>query len=131
MKWLLVALLWGVALLMYLDRQVIFSLFPLLERDLHAGSFELGLISTVFLWSYGLLSPFGGYLADRWGRVRIILASLIVWSAATWFTGQAHSMSALLLPRGLLGPSQAFYLPAALAFVADWHRPRSRPSTSG
>src|SRR5260370_14784367 len=131
MKWLLVALLWGVALLNYLDRQVIFSLFPLLERDLHAGSFELGLISTVFLWAYGLLSPFGGYLSDRWGRVRIILASLIVWSAATWFTGQAHSMSAMLLARGLMGASEAFYLPAALALVADWHGPSSRSLATG
>ena len=131
MKWLLVALLWGVALLNYLDRQVIFSLFPLLERDLHASSFELGLISTVFLWTYGLLSPFGGYLADRWGRVRIILASLIVWSAATWFTGQAHSMSAMLLARGLMGVSEAFYLPAALALIADWHGPSSRSLATG
>jgi MFS family permease len=131
MKWLLVALLWGVALLNYLDRQVIFSLFPLLETDLHASSFELGLISTVFLWTYGLLSPFGGYLADRWGRVRIILASLIVWSAATWFTGQAHSMSAMLLTRGLMGASEAFYLPAALALLADWHGASSRSLATG
>src|SRR5260370_31318245 len=102
MKWLLVALLWGVALLNYLDRQVIFSLFPLLERDLHAGSFELGLISTVFLWSYGLLSPFGGYLAGRWGRGRIILASLIVWVAAAWLTVHAPSTSAMLPAPGLI-----------------------------
>src|SRR5260370_14675734 len=110
MKWLLVALLWGVALLNYLDRQVIFSLFPLLERDLHAGSFELGLISTVFFWSYGLLSPFGGYLADRWCRVRIILASLIVWRAAMWLTGHAHVVSAILLTGGLVARSYASYL---------------------
>jgi len=51
----------GVALLNYLDRQVIFSLFPLLEKDLQASPFQLGLISTVFLWTYGLLSPFGGW----------------------------------------------------------------------
>jgi MFS family permease len=91
MKWLLVAVLWGVAVLNYLDRQVVFSLLPLLERDLHATPFQLGLISTVFLWVYGVLSPFGGYLADRLGRARVILFSLIVWSAATWLTGHVAS----------------------------------------
>jgi MFS family permease len=131
MKWLIVALLWGVALLNYLDRQVVFSLFPLLERDLHATSFELGLISTVFLTAYGVLSPVAGYLADRLGRVRIILVSLLVWSAATWITGHVHSMSAMLWSRAFMGISEAFYLPAALALIADWHGPKSRSLATG
>lgn len=131
MKWLIVALLWGVALLNYLDRQVIFSLFPLLERDLHASTVGLGLISTVFLVTYGLLSPFGGYLADRVGRVRVILISLLVWSAATWVTGHVHSMPQMLASRALMGFSEAFYLPAALALIADWHGPRTRSLATG
>lgn len=131
MKWLLVFLLWGVALLNYVDRQVIFSLFPLLEHDLHASAGQLGLISTVFLVAYGLLSPFGGYLADRWGRVRMILASLLVWSLATWMTGHAGSMGALLWARAAMGASEAFYLPAALALIADRHGPESRSLATG
>jgi MFS family permease len=131
MKWLIVALLWGVALLNYLDRQVIFSLFPLLERDLHASTIELGLIGTVFLVTYGLLSPLGGYLADRMGRVRVILTSLFVWSVATWVTGHVHSMSAMLASRALMGISEAFYLPAALALIADWHGPKTRSLATG
>jgi MFS family permease len=131
MKWLVVALLWGVAVLNYLDRQVIFSLFPLLQQDLHASTFELGLVSTVFLATYGVLSPFAGYLADRLGRVRIILISLVVWSATTWFTGHVHSMPALLWSRAVMGISEAFYLPAALALVADWHGSRTRSFATG
>jgi MFS family permease len=131
MKWLVVALLWGVAVLNYLDRQVIFSLFPLLQQDLHATTFELGLVSTVFLATYGVLSPFAGYLADRLGRVRIIVISLVVWSATTWFTGHVHSMPEMLWSRAVMGISEAFYLPAALALVADWHSSRTRSFATG
>jgi len=130
-KWLLVALLWGVALLNYLDRQVVFSLFPLLSRDLAASPLELGLLGTVFLWTYGVLSPFGGFCADRLGRVRVILASLVVWSAATWITGHVTSITGMLWARALIGASEAFYLPAALALIADRHDDRSRSLATG
>ena len=129
--WLLVALLWVVAVLNYLDRQVVFSLFPLLERDLHATSTELGLTSTVFLWVYGLLSPFAGYLADRFGRVRIFVFSLIVWSVVTWMTAYAANISQLLATRALMGISEAFYLPAALALIVEVHKKESRSLATG
>ncbi len=131
MKWLVVALLWGVAVLNYLDRQVIFSLFPLFERDLHASAFQLGLISTVFLSVYGACSAFAGYVADRAGRVRVILISLAVWSLATWITGRVESMPQMLGARALMGVSEAFYLPAALALIADWHGPKTRSLATG
>jgi len=99
---------------------------PLLERDLHAGSVELGLTSTVFLWVYGILSPFAGYLADRFGRVRVIVFSLMVWSVVTWMTAHAATISQLLATRALMGVSEAFYLPAALALIVEAHGERSR-----
>ncbi len=129
--WLLVALLWVVALLNYLDRQVIFSLFPLVGKDLNAGSVELGLTSTVFLWVYGLLSPFAGYLADRFGRARVVLISLLVWSAVTWLTGHAQNIAQLLTARALMGISEACYLPAALAMIVEAHSERSRSLATG
>ncbi|MCX6617385.1 MAG: MFS transporter, partial [Acidobacteria bacterium] len=84
--WLLVGLLWVVAFLNYVDRQVIFSLLPLVEKEFRLTGAQLGFLSTVFLWVYGLASPFAGYLADRFGRVRMILVSLIIWSVVTWAT---------------------------------------------
>src|SRR5215471_2993785 len=81
--WALVALLWVVAVLNYVDRQVIFSLFPPLQSDLNLSAAQLGLLSTVFLWVYGALSPFSGYIADRFGREKLIGLSLLVWSAIT------------------------------------------------
>jgi MFS family permease len=129
--WLLVALLWVVALLNYVDRQVIFSLFPLLSSDLKLSSAQLGLLSTVFLWVYGILSPFAGYLADRFGRSRIILGSLLVWTLVTIATGHAQSFAALLCARALMGISEACYLPAALALIADHHDGKTRSLATG
>jgi len=129
--WVVVGLLWVVALLNYVDRQVLFSLFPLLRSDLHLDSVQMGLLSTVFLWVYGVLSPAAGFLADRFGRVRIILFSLLVWSLVTWATGHARTFPELLVARGLMGISEACYLPAALALVADYHGGRTRSLATG
>ncbi|MBS1858218.1 MAG: MFS transporter [Acidobacteria bacterium] len=130
-RWTLVALLWVVALLNYLDRQVIFAVFPLLEKDLRVSSVELGLLGTAFLWIYGVLSPLGGWLADRMGRRGVILLSLGVWSAVTILTGLARNYHELLIARALMGISEACYLPAALAMIADYHGERTRSRATG
>jgi MFS family permease len=131
--WLVVGLLWLVALLNYLDRQVIFSVFPLLEHDpdLHLSNLQLGLLGTVFLWVYGLLSPLTGFLGDRYGRKRVIILSLFAWSLVTWTTGLAPNFTSLLWARALMGVSEACYIPAALALIADYHGTRSRSLATG
>ena len=129
--WAVVALLWMVALLNYLDRQVIFSVLPLVRSDLHLSDIQIGLLGTAFLWVYGVLSPVAGYLGDRFGRARIIIASLVVWSAVTWATAYARSAAQLLVLRGLMGISEACYLPAGLALISDYHGDRSRSLATG
>lgn len=129
--WVLVAVLWLVAALNYLDRQVIFSVFPPLRQDLNLSDVQLGLLGTAFLWVYAFLSPVCGYVADRFGRARVISVSLAVWSAVTWATGQAHSFPQLLAARALMGISEAFYLPAALALISDRHSEATRSLATG
>ena len=129
--WVLIGLLWFIFLLNYLDREVIFSLFPLLQKHLALSSLELGLLSTSFLWVYALASPLIGYLADRFGRKRVILVSLMVWSLMTWATGKARNFHELLVVRGLMGVSEAAYLPAGLAMIADHHSERTRSLATG
>ena len=129
--WAVVALLWVVALLNYVDRQVIFSLFPLLRADLRVSDAELGLAGAAFLWVYALASPFAGFLADRYGRKRVVVASLLIWSAITWATGHANSLKDLLTARALMGISEACYLPAALALIASHHGEATRSRATG
>jgi MFS family permease len=129
--WVLVALLWFVFLLNYLDREVIFSVFPLLQRNLKLSDLELGLLSTSFLWVYAIASPLAGYLADRFGRKKVIVVSLMVWSLMTWATGKARNFRELILVRGLMGVSEAAYLPAGLALIADHHSERTRSLATG
>lgn len=129
--WLLVAVLWAAGCLNYFDRQVLFALFPMLQRDFGASPEQLGLLSSAFLWTYGLLSPAAGYIADRLGRGRVILASLVVWSAATWWTGHTSTFAELIGARALMGVSEAFYLPAALALIAETHAATSRSLATG
>jgi len=129
--WALVILLWVVAVLNYTDRQVVFSIFPLLTRDLNLPSSQLGLLSTVFLWIYGALSPISGFIADRFGRTRSITFSLAVWSAVTLLTGFSTNFVQMLSARALMGISEACYLPAALAKIAQHHGPKTRSLATG
>src|SRR5579883_3067833 len=87
-KWHVVLMLWWIAFFNYADRQAIFSVFPLLERELHLSTFQLGLLGSSFAWVYGLGGPFAGYLVDRIQRKTSILTGLQIWSvicAATAF----------------------------------------------
>ena len=130
-SWVVVALLWVVAALNYVDRQVIFALFPLLHTALHVTSVQLGLLGTAFLWVYGVVSPFGGYLADRFSRRSVILVSFGIWSAVTFLAGLAQDYSQLLVAQALMGVSEACYLPAALALIADYHGEATRSRAIG
>lgn len=129
--WLVVALLWVVAMLNYLDRQVIFSLFPLLRTDLHLSDAQLGLLASAFLWVYAAFSPLAGWMGDRFGHRRVILASLAIWSLITGATALAFNFPALLAARGMMGISEAFYIPAALALISSWHGEKTRSRAIG
>ena len=131
--WLVVALLWPVALLNYLDRQMLAAMKFSVMSDIHDISSEAnwGRMLGQFKWVYAFLSPVGGYIADRFGRRFTICGSLFVWSAVTWATGHVHSYDSLLLTRSLMGISEAFYMPAALALIADYHTAHTRSRAVG
>ena len=131
--WLPVALLVPVALLNYLDRQMLATMKSSMEADvagLHTDA-QWGFVLACFKWVYALLSPIGGFIADRFSRRWVIALSLFAWSAVTWATGHVTTYDGLVLTRALMGVSEAFYIPAALALIADLHAGPTRSRAVG
>lgn len=133
MAWLVVVMLWPVALLNYLDRQMLASMkFSVMHDIPSIGSDQnWGFMLGQFKWVYAFLSPVGGYVADRFSRRLTICGSLFVWSIVTWWTGHVTTYDELLWTRSLMGISEAFYIPAALALIADYHTGRTRSRAIG
>lgn len=131
--WLVVLLLWPVALLNYLDRQMLASMKTSMMGDIPTIGSEAnwGFMLGQFKWVYAFLSPIGGYVADRFSRRLTICGSLFVWSAVTWWTGRVTTYDELLWARAFMGISEAFYIPAALALIADYHTGHTRSRAVG
>lgn len=131
--WTIVLLLVPVALLNYLDRQMLAAMkFSVMTDIPDIGSeANWGKILALFKWTYAVLSPIGGYLADRYSRRHVIAASLVVWSVVTWATGHVANYEQLMVTRALMGISEAFYIPAALALIADYHLGPTRSRAVG
>ena len=131
--WIVVGLLVPVALLNYLDRQMLAAMKFSVMHDISGIHQEAdwGKVLALFKWVYAFLSPIGGYLSDRYSRRHVIVGSLFAWSVITWLTGQVTTYDQLLATRALMGVSEAFYIPAALALIADFHRGSTRSRAVG
>lgn len=108
--WLVVALLWVVALLNYMDRQMLSTMQAEMKVDIvelqQAEAF--GALMAVFLWVYGLVSPFAGIVADRISRKKLVVGSLFVWSLVTCLMGYASNFQQLYLLRALWESARPF-----------------------
>ncbi|MBP7951060.1 MAG: MFS transporter [Verrucomicrobiales bacterium] len=133
LAWLVVMLLIPVALLNYLDRQMLAAMKSSMMGDIPdiATKANWGIVLGSFKWVYAVLSPIGGYLADRLSRRHVIAASLFVWSAVTWATGHVKTFEQLVATRAIMGISEAFYIPAALALITDFHLGPTRSRAVG
>jgi MFS family permease len=130
-KWLLVAMLWWIAFFNYADRQAVFSLFPLLGKELHLSQTQRGLLGSSFAWTYGLLSPFAGLIVDRVRRKSAILGGLHAWSIICMATALSRNLGTLLFFRAAEGVGETFYFPASVSLVSDYHDPTTRSRALG
>ncbi len=131
--WILVGLLWFVALLNYMDRQMLSTMQEAMKADIaelnRAEAF--GALMAVFLWVYGIVSPFAGIVADRVSRKWLVVGSIFVWSTVTYLMGYAQNFQQLYWLRAFMGVSEALYIPSALSLIADWHEGKSRSLAIG
>ena len=134
--WLVVALLVPVALLNYLDRQMLATMGLSIKADFvelqgASGAENFGRLMSVFMWVYACCSPVSGFIADRSNRKWLIVFSLAVWSAVTLAMGQVHDYQTLYWLRAAMGVSEAFYIPAGLSLITDYHRGATRSMAVG
>jgi MFS transporter, Spinster family, sphingosine-1-phosphate transporter len=129
--WIVVGILWVVSMLNYLDRLLIASMREPIKESIPMTEANFGLLTSVFLFVYGILTPFGGFIADRYGRKTIIVISLFVWSVFTLWTGFVNSFGEMIIARALMGISEACYMPASVALITDYHRGGTRSFASG
>ncbi|RGM45263.1 MULTISPECIES: MFS transporter [Bacteroides] len=131
--WIVVGLLWVVALLNYMDRQMLSTMQEAMRVDIveldKAEAF--GALMAIFLWIYGFMSPVAGMIADRFSRKWLVVGSLFVWSAVTFLMGYADNFHELYWLRAVMGISEALYIPSALSLIADWHQGKSRSLAIG
>src|SRR5262245_27688154 len=117
-SWALVSFLWIAYCLNHRDRQLVFSMYPVLRTKLGFTDAELGLTGSLFLWAYASLSPVAGHFADRISKKKMIIGSLMLWSVLTALTALAWRPAALLAGRVLMAASEALFYPAAVALLA-------------
>lgn len=129
--WLIVGLLWLVACLNYIDRVMIATMRASIVETVPMTEAQFGLLTSVFLWVYAAFSPIAGFLADKFKRSHVIIGSLLIWSVVTWMTSLATTFPQLLVTRALMGISEAFYVPAALALISDYHQGPTRSRATG
>jgi len=130
-RWQVVAMLWAICFFNYADRQAVFSVFPLLEREMRLSPVELGMLGSAFAWLYGLGAPLAGAIVDRVRRKAAILGGLHAWSVICIATALSRNFRHLLLFRAAEGVGETFYYPASVSLISDYHGKATRSRALG
>ncbi len=130
-KWWVVAMLWLISFFNYADRQAIFSVFPLIEREMHLTPVQLGLLGSAFAWVYGLCAPLAGMVVDRVRRKTAILGGLQAWSLICIATVTSGSFRQLFFWRAAEGLGETFYYPGSMSLISDYHGRDTRSRAMG
>src|ERR1044072_6635955 len=120
-KWVVVAMLWFVCFFNYADRQAIFSVFPLLKSEMGLSDVHLGIVGSSFMWVYAGVGPIAGLVGDRLRRKTLIIGGLMFWSLITIATALSTNYTHLVIFRALEGFGEAFYFPASMSLLSEYH----------
>ena len=124
-------MLWLISFFNYADRQAIFSVFPLLEREMNLSPVQLGLLGSAFAWVYGLGAPFAGMIVDRVKRKTAIIGGLHAWSLICMATVFSSDFRHLFFWRAAEGLGETFYYPASMSLISDYHGRNTRSRAMG
>lgn len=130
-KWAVVGMLWGIAFFNYADRQAVFAVFPLLEKELGLTSVQLGLLGSSFAITYGICAMFAGAIVDRVRRVSAILWGLYIWSVVCMATALSRTFPQLLGFRAAEGLGETLYFPASMSLIGGYHGKETRSRAMG
>ena len=114
------AMLLAVNLLNYIDRQVLYAVFPLVKVDLQLSDTSLGLLGSAFMLSYMVAAPMFGWIGDRKNRVHLAAGGLVAWSLATIGAGFTRSYGALLAARSAVGIGEASFGTVSPGLISDY-----------
>jgi predicted MFS family arabinose efflux permease len=130
-RWYVVGMLWWIAFFNYADRQAVFSVFPLLEKEFHLTPVQLGLLGSSFAWVYGVCAPFAGNIVDHVRRKTAILTGLETWSFVCLLTAFSRNFRHLLFFRAAEGLGETSYFPASMSMISDYHGRSTRSRAMG
>ena len=129
--WIVVGMLWCICFFNYADRQAVFSVFPLLQKEMNLSPVQLGLLGSAFAWLYGLGAPLAGIVVDRIRRKSAIMGGLYVWSTICMATAFSRTFRQLLLFRAAEGGGETIYYPASVSLISDYHGRATRSRALG
>lgn len=130
-KWWVVGMLWLISFFNYADRQAIFSVFPLIQREMRLTPVQLGLLGSAFAWVYGLAAPVAGTVVDRVTRKTAIIGGLHAWSLICIATVLSRNFRHLFFWRAMEGLGETFYFPASMSLISDYHGTQTRSRAMG
>lgn len=118
--------LFSLNLLNYIDRQILFSVFPLIKADLDLSDAQLGVLASAFMFVYMIAAPLVGFIADRTPRQYAVSVCAFLWSVATMLSGAAKNYLHLFAARSFIGIGEAGFTSVSPSFLAERFSPEKR-----
>ena len=123
---LLLAVLTGLNILNYIDRNVLFAVQSEIKNEFRVSDTQIGVLTSAFFFTYMFAAPLIGWLGDRYPRKNLIVFGILIWSGFTFFTWFVHDYSQLLFRHAIVGIGEASYATIAPTLIADSFPPTRR-----